>query len=313
MYKAVYASVKSREPIEFEEITYDEFNGFYFKTKNEPNWNKLIEGMIKAEQEDSESNKKNIKIENISASYILFYIYNNSIYAFTGGYGSVYIKKYIEMYFGLYLVPKLVEKSNPVVKRILENSITGNRASVQYANRDVTSFLTEENMGSIYKEMNIEIDGKLAKEIGITLEENEDTDKKITLGNKDSIVINRTLRIKELKKVIQRINAIEDRKDNFVLSYFIPVRKIGVKENDLTEELIRKHLIEKNYDSIAIVGDEYEKYYYNSSRFVVRTNDNSELLDQNYPISTRAVFNAIEKKWKVKYRKNKRYIKESYN
>ncbi len=91
--------------------------------------------------------------------------------------GSVYIKKYIEMYFGLYLVPKLVEKSNPVVKRILENSITGNRASVQYANRDVTSFLTEENMGSIYKEMNIEIDGKLAKEIGITLEENEDTDK----------------------------------------------------------------------------------------------------------------------------------------
>ncbi len=33
MYKAVYASVKSREPIEFEEITYDEFNGFYFKTK----------------------------------------------------------------------------------------------------------------------------------------------------------------------------------------------------------------------------------------------------------------------------------------
>ncbi len=59
------------------------------RQKNEPNWNKLIEGMIKAEQEDSESNKKNIKIENISASYILFYIYNNSIYAFTGGYGSV--------------------------------------------------------------------------------------------------------------------------------------------------------------------------------------------------------------------------------
>ncbi|CBH22631.1 protein of unknown function [Acetoanaerobium sticklandii] len=311
MYTSVLASIRSREPIELEEFSFDDFNGIYFKTRNEPDWKPLIERMISSEKEPEKKGISDFTIENISVSYLMFYTYEGSIYAFTGGYGSTYIKNFIELYFGLYLVPKLVKKSNPVVKRILENSITGNRASIQFSNRDVTSFLTEENMGSIYKEMNIEIDSQLAKELGINFGETESVDKKITLGNKDSIVINRTLGIKELKRVVQKINKIEVRKDNFVLSYFIPVRKIGIKESDLTEELIRNHLMNKDFDSIAIVGDEYEKYYFNSSKFIVELSDGSILLESTEPITVKEVFDAVEKNLKFNLTKVRDVLKKA--
>ena len=62
------------------------------------------------EGEAIEDNDNIGKIKNESTSYILFYIVENNIYAMTGGRGSNYISKFIEKNFGLYLIPKLVDK-----------------------------------------------------------------------------------------------------------------------------------------------------------------------------------------------------------
>jgi len=293
MYNSIIKAIKSREYIELKEFSTTEFKGIYFKTKNTPDWKNLIQNMILSDEALNEVTDTDVLIENISSSYVLFYKFNDSIYVCTGGYGSTYVKQYTELYFGLYLVPKLVEKSAPVVKRILENNISGNRSSVQYANRDVTSFLVEENMGSIYKEMNVEIDMNLAKKLGINFSPNENKLKKVSIGNKDSITINRTMTIKELERVIQKINSIEDRLDNFVLSYFIPVKKIGISETELTEELIRNFLNNDIYGAISIVGDEYDKYYFDANKYQVALFDGTILLERDEPITTQEVFQAV--------------------
>lgn len=293
LYNKILNSIKNKEYLALKEFKYDDFFGLYFKTRNNPIWKSMINSMIELNDNNEELIKCDVEIENISSSYILFYIFNGSIYICTGGYGSTFIKKYTELHFGLYLVPKLVSKNDSVVKRILENNITGNRASTHYSNRDLTDFLTEENMGNIYKEMNIEIDIRLAKEIGILFDPNENRQKKITLANKDSITINRTLGIKELKKIIKNINQIESRDFNFVLSYFVPVKKIEVTESELTEELVRKYLIEKEYDSISIVGEEFDRYYFNAARYIVKLRDGNILLDKNEPITMREILDEL--------------------
>lgn len=293
MYKSIIVAIKSREYIELKEFSTAGFKGIYFKTKNTPDWKNLIQNMMLSDETLNKVAEMDMKIENISSSYILFYKFNNSIYVCTGGYGSTFIKQYTELYFGLYLVPKLVKKSVPVVKRILENNISGNRSSVQYANRDVTSFLVEENMGSIYKEMNVEIDMNLAKKLGINFSSNENRLKKVSICNKDSITINRTMTIKELERVLKKINSIENRIDDFVLSYFIPVKKIGISETELTGELIRNYLNNDNYGAISIVGDDYEKYYFGASKYQVALFDGEILLERDEPITTQDVFQAL--------------------
>lgn len=87
----------------------------------------MIQNIFLSDETLNNLAEMDMKIENISSSYILLYKFNDSIYICTGGYGSTFIKQYTELYFGLYIVSKRVKKSALVVKRILENNILENR------------------------------------------------------------------------------------------------------------------------------------------------------------------------------------------
>ncbi len=286
--------INNKKPININKIKAQGFIGVYFETSNVPNWKCLIQDMI--EKSFNKEEKNELRMENIRASYILFYIVNNSIYACTGGLGSNYIKRFIDYYFGLYLIPKIFEKTHPILKKVIENDLIGNRLTSQFTNRNLTSFINEEDLSLIYKQMNIEIDRKLSEEFGIQFGENENKNKMLMIENKDSLVINRSLSLNELKDVIARVDKLEQKKEKFALSYFIFAGKNGVKDSELVNILINKYFLQDKFDSFSIVSDDFEQYYFNSDKFYIKNNNGDILLERENPITLTDVFDMIKGK-----------------
>ena len=259
-------------------VSYDEFKLIYIRSTRTPIWKNIIEGMI-LEGEAIEDNDNIGKIKNESTSYILFYIVENNIYAMTGGRGSNYISKFIEKNFGLYLIPKLVDKNNPVIKRVVENNLMGNNLSTQRITKNITSVSMEESLGSIYRELSIQISQGIAKEFGLKEEEGEKT---IGVSSGDSIIIRKSISIEELKTILEKLNNIQNKKDRFILNYFVPVRKKGIKESTLKDIMIRR-IHEENYKDFEILSDSIEEYYYASYEYVIES-EGKEILRKTTPI-----------------------------
>ena len=175
----------------------NEKNGYYIffiKSRREPIWKSLILNLM----EMTEENETIFKIFNDSSSYIIFKIVADEIYVMTGGHGSNYISKFIEKNFGLYLLPKLIQKNNPVLKRIVENNTSGNNLTTRRVTKNMSSLVAESNIGSIYKELSIQISNELAPKLGIPLEESK---KLIGVSSGDSFVIRKSISIKNTKKM----------------------------------------------------------------------------------------------------------------
>ena len=141
---------------EYRKVKYLGFEGIVFKTMHKPIWQDVIIHMLSSsESKKVKKNEINQFLLNVNVSYLLIYKIGKSIYAMTGGYGSHYISKIIDRNFGLYLIPKIIKIDNPVIKQILQNNLTGNQFSMQKANRQATKFLIEQDMSSIYRQLNI--------------------------------------------------------------------------------------------------------------------------------------------------------------
>lgn len=143
---------------------YDEFSLMLIKSKRNPIWKNIVEYMINNGKIAEDIDNKTIINE--STSYILFTVIDSKIYVMTGGRGANYINKFIEKNYGLYLIPKIVDKNNPIIKKVVENNITGNNLSTERITKNVTSVSMEDSLGSIYRELNIQVSKEIAKKIG---------------------------------------------------------------------------------------------------------------------------------------------------
>lgn len=286
--------VRNRAHDGFYKIKMGKFEGVVFKTKHNPAWQGMMKDLMSRNElkEDKDAPHEDFLI-NTNVSYVLLYKYKECIYAMTGGYGSNYISKFVVKNYGLYLIPKIISKENPVVKRVLENNLTGNRTSINRANRYNTSILNEQDLSSIYKELNIQIDREVAELLGIEFD-NESSGKKLNVVNKDSIFIRRSFSIDELKRVISRLNKIESREDKFALNYLVLAKKKDIKDSELTNALIDK-FTKSEYENFILVGDDFEAYYFNANSYQVIKEDGTVFLHKNDPIEIKDLFNEFEK------------------
>lgn len=170
-------------------IVFENYCGIAFKTLHVPDWKNVIQQTLLKNEHENESEfeddkaQRNDFLQNSNVSYILFYICRGSIYAMTGGYGSFYINRFTEKNYGLYLLPKILNKEHSVVKNVIENNLTGNLISTHRNNRANTSFSFEQDLSSIYKQLNIEIDRDIAEALGVEFESDESSRKKVNLVN----------------------------------------------------------------------------------------------------------------------------------
>lgn len=256
----------------------NEKNGYYIffiKSRREPIWKSLILNLM----EMTEENETIFKIFNDSSSYIIFKIVADEIYVMTGGHGSNYISKFIEKNFGLYLLPKLIQKNNPVLKRIVENNTSGNNLTTRRVTKNMSSLVAESNIGSIYKELSIQISNELAPKLGIPLEESK---KLIGVSSGDSFVIRKSISIEILENVLNTLSELSKKEDNFILNYFVPAEKKRKKKSDLNN-LLYDCIMNNNIESFEVIADDIETFYFSSDKFIIKNNDRI-IMEKEEPI-----------------------------
>ena len=284
--------IRNKKYSQIQKVQYQSFSGVVFKTVHEPTWKTVAEQII-SHNEIEEAERRSDFLTNTNVSYILLYVVGKKMYACTGGYGSNYIGKYTVKNYGLYLLPKLIERNNPVVKSVIQNNLVGNQASTNKVNRKTTTLSLEQDMSSVFRQLTVEAERSIVESIGISFDENEPAQKKTNLINKDSFIIRRSLSLEELVVLLHHLAEVEEKTDAFVLNYLVLARKKGIKNADLFEKMV-SDFSEGDLSRFALVGDEYEQYYLNASRYILTDNNGTILLDQAEPIDLPSVFSLLE-------------------
>lgn len=248
---------------------------FFIKSRREPIWKSLILNLM----EITEENETIFKIFNDSSSYIIFKIINNEIYVMTGGRGSNYISKFIEKNFGLYLLPKLIQENNPVLKKIVENNTSGNNLTTRRVTKNMSSFVAERNIGSIYKELSIQISNELAPKLGIPVEESK---KLIGISSGDSFIIRKSISIETLENVLNTLSELSNKEDNFILNYFVSAEKKRKKKSELNN-LLYNCILDNNIKSFELIADDIETFYFSSDKFIIKKDD-IRIMEKEEPI-----------------------------
>lgn len=285
---SVCSLVRKKPSSQIQQIQFQSFSGVVFKTVHEPAWKTVAEQII-ANNEIEGAEMAHGFLTNTNVSYILLCAVGSKLYACTGGYGSNYISKFVVKNYGLYLLPKLVERNNPIVKSVIQNNLVGNQASTNKVNRKTTSLSLEQDMSSVFRQLTVEAERSIVEGIGISFDESESDQKKTNLVNKDSFIVRRSLSLNELVNLLHRLSEVEERDDAFALNYMVLARKKGIKNADLFEKMV-SDFAEGDLSRFMLVGDEFEQYYINSSRYIIKDNDDAILIDQVEPIDLPTVF-----------------------
>lgn len=274
-----------------QKIKYGGFEGVFFKTVHEPAW-KSVAIQILHKNELKVPDRPSDFLTNTNVSYILFYSIGTKLYACTGGYGSNYIGKFVVKNYGLYLLPKMIDRNHPVIKGMIQNNLVGNQASTNKVNRKTTTISVEQDMSSIFRQINVETERSIIENMGIEFEDNESEQKKIGLVNKDSFIVRRSISLNELTALLSSLSEIEEKKDAFVLNYMVLARKKGIKPSDLLEKMI-SDFCKDDYSKFVLVGDEYEQYYSNASKYYLANENDEIILNQSEPIELADVFHLL--------------------
>lgn len=263
----------------YNKVAYKGFCGVIFKTTHEPAWQSVARIMLDNNEypEEQKAVFSAATLTNTNVSYVFFYICNGAVYAITGGYGSNYISKFTDKNYGLYLLPKVIKRDNPVVKSLTQNNLLGNQTASQRTNKNTTSINIEQDMSSVFRQLSIEADRDLAELFGVLFDEDESASKKITILNKDSIVIRRSMSLVDLKCLIQQLNSLEAIEDQFALNYLVPATKKSIKNADLLEKLVSDILSGDN-TSFIVAGDDYTRFYTGVDRYLLTDETTGEVL-----------------------------------
>ena len=266
---------------------YDESSLMLIKSKRNPIWKHIVEYMIK--NGEILENINNKKIINESTSYILFTIVDNKLYAMTGGRGANYINKFIEKNYGLYLIPKIVDKNKPIIRKVVENNITGNNLSTERITKNVTSVSMEDRLGSIYRELNIQVSKEIAKKLGFNgIEDN----RQISISSGDSVVIRKSISLEELKDILKTLSKLEEKEDKFILNYFVPIRKKGIRLSYLKDIMVQK-IQNEDYNNFQLLSDKISEYYFSSYKYIIKENGKC-IYEKDSPIELKDLVDFIK-------------------
>ena len=270
------------------------FVGVVFKTIHKPAWKDVAEQLLSNENLDSKT--KESLLNNTNVSYVFIYEIKGNLYACTGGYGSNYISKFVVKNFGLYLLPKMIDPDNQVIKNVIQNNLIGNQTSTNKVNRNSTSVSNEQDMSSIFRQLIVEANREIAESLGVVFDSEEPSSKKTSIINKDSLVIRRNFTLAELVSILEKINVLEEKADAFALNYMVLARKKGLKNSELKEKLIQDFMAD-DFSRFILIGDDYEQYYVSATRYLLTDKESQTvLLDKNEPLLIQDIVNLTKNK-----------------
>lgn len=278
-----------------EKIDKDKFQGYIFSNENKPDWYDCI----------SELRGENSKeFVNLHVSYILFYKTNKkNIYAISGGQGYHILSNFIEVNFGLNLIPKLIQNNDSVVNGVVETRLSGNQISDNRINRQNTTLAFESDFLNIYKELTIYVDNKVLSEI-LSIDDDEEISSSTKIINKNFLGLEKSISIDEIPEILNNLDKLQEKENNFPLNPFKSLKKTSYSSKDVYNLMI-KLIKDKNNDlfSFEIVGENISEYYDKNYYKLDFIN-----LDKDSPILWNDIFETLSKNGKI----TKKLLKELF-
>ncbi|SEV97430.1 sporadically distributed protein, TIGR04141 family [Chryseobacterium wanjuense] len=168
-----------------------------------PSWYDFLASIV-----DEESELDNIKVQN--STFVLFVYDHESIFIISRGYhGHSLLDEYIEPFFGMDVLSKLVNKNSTEIRQLEERGLFGIELGAQRYFRENYSLAFEDDFGKIYKAMLASINEDDFGKLGIIKKKESTTKLSINGGSSLEIsskfdyeeLINRLKKIKELLKL----------------------------------------------------------------------------------------------------------------
>lgn len=254
---------------------------FMFKKVNQPQWLQALSNKFLIENNDED-----FEWVNQSVSFLKLTIVGKNIYGTTGGYASAYIKPYIIRNFGLNILTKIFDESDPIIQEVTENLMQGSRQSVTAGNRFNTNIKGEKDYAKIFKIINAVASTDLGIKLGVL---DEKVDKKelkdFNIISSDSLNIRKSMSLKDYKRVLNKIDTIDQETSKFALGYYVPIQDEGLKRSEVIDAFYQILLKDESaVDEVLLTGESFSKYL-NADRWVLSTETEKNILPDDKPLT----------------------------
>ncbi len=219
----------------------------------------------------TEDDKALKKFKNKYSSFLLFVYNENNVFAISKGYyGHHLLGEHIDIFFGMEILSKLVDKSSTEIRQIEDRALFGSELGAQRFFRENYNLVYDDDFGKIYKSMLASIKEEDFAKLGIV--KKKETTKQVSISGSSSLEISTNFSYKELLNRITKIKQLllTDGGVDFNQFYRVPQQELSLIRDNLNEEIIKmaytKYLANEEVDFYH--PDIYEYLSSSVSRFV---------------------------------------------
>ena len=90
---------------------------------------------------------------------------------------------------------------------------------------------------------------------------------------------------------MKTLSKLEEKEDNFILNYFVPIRKKGIKLSYLKEIMIQS-ILNNELDKFQLVSDNISQYYFTSYKYIL-TKEGENILAKSSPIEFKDIIEVL--------------------
>jgi uncharacterized protein (TIGR04141 family) len=205
---------------------------FIFTTEAKPpHWQDFLSDIVENQKDLDE-----IKIQ--YSSFILFIYNDDSIFIISKGYyGHFLLEEYIDTFFGLEVLSRLVNKSSTEIKQIEERGLFGTEIGSQRYFRENYNLAFEDDFGKIYKTMLASIEEDDFEKLGII--QKRISTKKLSITGSSSLEVSSNFTYEELvDRIIKIKEVLETDAVEFNQFYRLPASQLNPIKDNLNTKLL---------------------------------------------------------------------------
>lgn len=201
------------------------------------------------------------KFKNRYSSFLLFIYDEKDVFAISKGYyGHHLLNEYIDLFFGMEILSRLIDKSSTEIRQIEDRALFGSELGAQRFFRENYSLAYDDDFGKIYKSMLAAIREEDFTKLGIF--KKKGTTKQVSISGSSSLEISTNFNYRELLSRITKIKILLNTEGiDFNQFYRIPQKSLSVIRENLNNELIKmaytKYLSDEEVDFYHPIIFEY--------------------------------------------------------
>lgn len=215
-------------------------NNFFYNAKlfvlntedKKPDW---IDFANTIAQDDNELDE----FKNRYSSFLLFVYDDQNVFAISKGYyGHHLLGEYIDIFFGMEVLSRLIDKSSTEIRQIEDRALFGSELGAQRFFRENYNLAYDDDFGKIYKSMLAAIREEDFTKLGIV--KKRETTKQVSISGSSSLEISTNFSYRELLNRITKIKRLLLTEGvDFNQFYRVPQHELTAVRENLEEEIIK--------------------------------------------------------------------------